>query len=214
MLNIPMLDNKDIDLPYILENIAEQVLYKQIISTLYFTGEGFDGGWAEDVLKKLSVGRRAFIGTGIYSKGASYAAKELSDGGKLDEYLLLDDDMIINSVWLLVYTDAKVKETMLVEAGTPWYEVNNTVEIIPDQESEINLVFRNVITKEMKRERFILNNLPQRPNRMTRLGVNVSFISKSLAKIKVKDLGFGEFYPSSNRIWEFNIAQDNDTLEF
>ena len=207
ILTYSMLEDKEIDHTYILENAANQALYKQIISTLYFTGEGFDGGWAENVLKRLSIGRRAFIGTGMYSKGACYAAKEMSEESE-NQYILIDEDMIINSVYLLVYGDGKMQEHMIAKAGTPWYEVNNTVEIIPDNIREINLYFHNIMTKETVRESFILSNLPDRPNRMTRLGLNISFISKDLAKIKIKDLGFGDLYPASNHIWEFNIAQN------
>ncbi|MDD3173256.1 MAG: DUF5716 family protein, partial [Herbinix sp.] len=59
---------------YIFENIANTALYKQIITTLYFTGSGFSGGWADEVIKSLCVGRRVFFGQNLFTKGACYAA--------------------------------------------------------------------------------------------------------------------------------------------
>ena len=62
--------------PYVFDNITNTALHNQIVSTLYFTGIGFDGGWADDVIKSLCGGRRIFYGQNLFTKGACYAAKE------------------------------------------------------------------------------------------------------------------------------------------
>ena len=47
----------------------------------------------------------------------------------------------------------------------------------------------------------MLPNLPKRPNRTTRLRLHVKGISAVKCHVKVKDLGFGEMYPASDKEW-------------
>ncbi|CRZ33465.1 hypothetical protein DFR55_11618 [Herbinix hemicellulosilytica] len=195
-LNYKMLKNKKVDLKYAFETIAHTAMYKQIISTLYITGRGFEGGWADDVIKSLCAGRRVFMGQSLYTKGACYAAKELSGDEKLGDIILLNNDMIVSSIWIKVYVDGHIKEVMLSDAAVPWYEVNSEIEVIPDEEADIEIIFRNILTKEIIRERIPLYNLPERPNRMTRLKISISCLDKSKVKIVITDLGFGDIYPA------------------
>ncbi|NLK27889.1 MAG: hypothetical protein GX306_06055 [Clostridiales bacterium] len=204
-LNYSMIDQRDLDLNYIFKNIADTVLYKQIITTLYFTGNGFEGEWAESAIKSLCTGRRAFLGQNLYTKGACYAAKELSGDRKLENYILLNEEMITSSVWIKVYSDARVMEVPLTQAAVPWYEVNETIEVIPEDEAEIEIILRNIMTRDIIRERLVPNHTPDRPKRMTRLGINLTCTSSTNAKITVTDLGFGDFYPETGRMWEFFI---------
>lgn len=204
-LNLPMLKQKNLDASYIFQNVANTVLYKQIISTLYFTGRGFTGGWADEAIKGLCTGRRIFIGQNLYTKGACYAAKELSCDRRLGDIILLNNEMLVSSVWIRVYTDAAVKEVLLADAAIPWYEVNKSIEVIPDEMTELEMVFRNIMTREIIRQRIPLGSFFGRPERMTRLEINLTCINRSRLKIRLKDMGFGEFYQESGRVWEHVI---------
>ncbi len=204
-LNIEMLKNKSNNPAYIFENLANTVLYKQIISTLYFTGSGFDGGWSEDVIKGLCVGRRAFMGQNLFTKGACYAAKELSGDKTLNDFILMNDDMISTSIGLRVYCDTKYQEIPLAGAGETWYEVYKSIEVIPEGDAELEIVLKNVMTRDAIREKIRLTQLPERPDRMTRLEINLTCKDKSTGIIMVTDLGFGEIYPETGCILEFSI---------
>ncbi len=205
-LNYPMLKQKGINPGYTFENIANTVLFKQIVSTIYFTGSGFEGGWAEEAIRGLCAGRRVFLGQNIYTKGACYAAKELSGDKKLGDIILLNNEMLVSSVWIKVFTDAVAKELLLTDAAVPWYEVDKEIEVIPMGEPELEIVIKNIMTREIIRERLRLNVLPAgRPDRMTRLGIKLTFLERTVARITVTDLGFGEFYPQTDKTWEFTI---------
>jgi hypothetical protein len=190
---------------YTFENIANTVLFKQIISTLYFTGNGFEGGWADDIIKSLCVGRRVFMGQNLFTKGACYAAKELSGDKKLNDIILMNDDMITSSILLRVYVDTKYQEVPLTGAGETWYEVNKSIEVIPDGEIELEVIIKKIMSGEIVREKVLLNQLPERPNRMTRLEINLTCKDKSAGIITIKDLGFGEIYPETEWMMEFMI---------
>ena len=55
---------------------------------------------------------------------------------------------------------------------------------------------------EKKRMGMLLTGLPKRPNKTTRLLLKLQYISRKECRITVKDLGFGEMFPSSGKKWE------------
>lgn len=203
ILTLDMLEHKNIDIGYVFRNTADNILYKQIISTLYFTGKGFKGNWAEESIQSLCKGRRAFIGHNLYTKGACYAAKELSGDRELSDYVLLNEEMITSSIGIRVYKDGKIKEVLISEAAVEWYVVDQNIEVILDEMAEINLILKNIMTKEVVREKLVLNQLPDRPNKMTRLDIHIACLNNSQLKVDIRDLGFGELYPPSEHVWEF-----------
>lgn len=203
ILNAAIFNDNNVDIKFTFENIANTVLHKQIISTLYFTGKGFEGNWAEDTIKSLCAGRRVFVGQGLYVKGACYAAKEFSGDGKLDNIILLNNDMIVNSVSIRAYVDGNIHEVLLTDAAVPWYEVRSQVEVILDDATDMEIIFRNIMTKEIIRERIPLNTVPERPNRMTRLKLSLSCVDRNRAHLAIWDLGFGDIYQASGKVAEY-----------
>lgn len=202
-LNKSILKKKNVDAAYTFETIANTVLYKQIVSTLYFTGRGFEGDWAEESMKSLCVGRRVFLGQNLFSKGACYAAKEQAGDEKLGNIILLNNEMIVSSIWIRAYVDGIIQDVLLSNAAVPWYEVNKEVEVIPFEVNDMEIIIRNIMTKEIIRERIPLHNLPDRPERMTRLNVNVMCQDKTKLKLTITDLGFGDIYPATGKVAEY-----------
>lgn len=200
-------------LAYMFGDLARKALHKQIVSTVYVTGKGFDGNWADLVLKELCVGRRVFKGQNLFTKGACYAAKELSGDRKLEEFLFLDGDMITGSFYIKGYYDAKFAEAILARAATPWYEIDEKLDLILDDTSQVTLYYKDLLRHETKEYSLNLEGLPNRPNKTTRVEVRLKFYSKASAVLTVKDKGFGNFFPSTNRIWEKEINLQEGNLE-
>ncbi len=205
MLHYSMLKDKENNVPYLFENITGTALYKQLVTTLYFTGKGFEGGWAEQTIKGLCNGRRAFMGQNLFVSGACYAAKEFAGDRTLGDFILLDDDMLAGSVGLKVYCDTRYQEIGLAEAGENWHEINKSIEVIPEGEPELELILKSMLGRETVREKIHLTKLPQRPNRMTRLEINFTCRDRSTGVITVNDLGFGGFYPETGKVMEFTV---------
>ncbi|MDF2905527.1 MAG: hypothetical protein K0R34_848 [Herbinix sp.] len=205
ILNDKTLSIQKDNLAYTFENIANTALYKKLVTTLYLSGTGFDGGWAEEVIRSLCVGRRVFLGQNLFTKGACYAAKELCGDRKLEEFILLNEEMIASTVAVRVYKDTKFQEVCLASAGETWYEVNKSIEVIQEGETELELILKNIMTREVIRERIRLTKLTDRPDRMTRLQIKVTCKDQSIAVVTVNDLGFGEFYPETGCILEAMI---------
>ncbi len=195
-------EGSEIDKGAVFENLVRSAVHRQMISTLYMTGSGFDGGWATKVFQKLCVGRRVFVGKNLYVSGACYAARELSGRGTAEEFVYLDDERIQVHITVNVYADAGIKEIYLVKAGTPWYQAEREFDLIPDGEEELTVKVTHVLRRETKEHIITLEGIHGRTERMTRIGVKVRFSDIKTCIITMKDKGFGEFKPSTNRIWE------------
>lgn len=189
------------NLGYIFENICKEVVHKQIISTIYLTGKGFLGDWLQPSLQELCVGRRLFVGQNLYCYGACYIARELGEG-KENEILYFTDDTISTSVLMPVYTDGEVKEITLVEAGVPWYEVEKSYSIILDEETEIPIIFKNLVSKEIANHMIALTGIDEWKPRTNKLELRLQCVNPHALVVTVKDVGFGTVTPSTNRVWE------------
>ncbi len=186
-------------------NIARNQLHKQMVTTVYITGEGFERPWAREALRRLCSGRRVFRGNNLFTRGACYAARELAGQGQMEEAIFLDEEMVSSTVSMKVYRDAQVQDIIIAKAGTPWREIDVSLDIIPDQEEEIQITTQNVLRRETKEHLLSLEAFAGRPNKMTRFTVRFRFADGDTCIVTLKDNGFGEFCPSSNRIWERSI---------
>ena len=93
----------------------------------------------------------------------------------------------------------------LIHAGVNWYECKAGCELILDDTKELVFVVSTMGQEGKKRISMGLPGLPVRPNKTTRLSLELQYISKDLCRITVKDLGFGEMYPSSGKVWKDSI---------
>ncbi|WP_310605167.1 DUF5716 family protein [Anaerosporobacter sp.] len=199
------LDDKE-SLSYIFENVAKSVLYKQLVTTLYMTGKGFEGSWADAVFKNLCTGRRVFKGQNLYTKGACYYARQLSGEGKTEDYIYITEEMVKSSISVALYKDAQLHDYTLVEAGTLWYEANCQIQLILDDIAEIVINVQDLYTKEVHKHEISLEGLEKRPSKMTRIEFRLACSDSNTCLVTVKDMGFGEFYPSTNQIFQQPIT--------
>ncbi len=190
----------------VLENVVYRGIHKQILSSLYMTGSGFQGEWSDELMRKLCVGRRLFQGDNLYVSGACYAARELSQKEGEKEYLILDDDCVMNQWMTTFYTDAKEQEVVIVQPGVPWYQVDEEIEVIPDGDTELDLKVCDIFTKEVRQFMIGMDPVIGKKDRHCRLKIRFRFKDANTCIVTVKDEGFGEFFPTSNRIWEKTIS--------
>ncbi|MCR4803612.1 MAG: hypothetical protein K5895_11535 [Lachnospiraceae bacterium] len=204
-------NNTDMEnVAYVFESITMNVLHKQIVSTVYVTGVGFEDNWCKDVLKKLCVGRRVFAGQNLYAKGACYAAREMIGEGRLKNYLYLGEEMLAVNIYTPMFTEAKNIEYPLVEAGTAWYNANKTISFIPDGEIEVELLFEYVVGNQVEHHFVTMDGL-WNMERKTRIEMSIEFSDTHTCIVRLHDRGFGEIYPSSNRVWEKIIPIQGNT---
>ena len=170
------------------------------------TGKGFEGTWADEVFKHLCAGRRVFKGQNLYTKGACYYARQLSGEGRSEDFIYLTEEMIASSVGVALYKDARLNEYTLVKAGTLWYEASCEVRLILDDMDEIIISVQDLYSKEVHKHEISLAALEKRPPKMTRIELRISFDDPNTCIVTVKDMGFGEYFPSTNQVIEQTIT--------
>lgn len=182
--------------------ISKSLLYNQDISTLYFVGEGFISDWSDSVLMELCLGKRGFRGPNIYTRGAAYSAKNFDTNEFSKKFLLLSEGVLEHSILLRAYKDGKIREVEIIQAGIPWEEAKGLATVIFDEEDEIQLIIKNALDMTTSERMINLEKMPKRANKMARYQLKFYFESLKTCVISIRDVGFGDFAPSTNRVWE------------
>lgn len=183
------------------ENVTSMMLKRQVISTVFFTGPGFESSWADEVMKNLCNGRRVFRGQNLFVKGAGYASKLFFEGGE-ENYLLVGEDNLKSSMAIRVIKDGGYDELPLVNIGDDYTKAKADIDVILDDTNEFDFVVHNVLKKDYVVANVTLDALDLRKDRSVRVNIKIRFADRNTCVITVRDLGFGEIYPTNHRIWE------------
>lgn len=152
----------------------------------------------------LCQGRRAFVGKNLYSKGACYAALCSEQQENWDYVYLGDNEMKVN-VSLKVRNMGKAEFYTLISAGDNWYETQGMCEVILAGTPEIDFWLQPPGSREAKVEKLKLLDLPERPDKATRLRITAKPVSDTKVWIQIRDLGFGELFKSSDKVWDYRM---------
>lgn len=194
----PLLGNKDTAFCDVLTG----VFGKRIISAVYLTGDGFDGEWMQESLRYLCSGRRVFLGKNLYAKGASYAASVLG-GIRPWDFVYMGENELKFNISLKVRDKGNLAFYSLISAGENWYDAKGECEILLSGTPEIDFWLQAADSREARIDTLELTDIPERPDKMTRLRITAKPLSDHKVKVVIRDLGFGEIYKSSDKTWEY-----------
>ncbi len=185
----------------------EQTLSRQeMYSSVQLTGDSFSQDWAKESVKLLCYQKRkVFYGNNLYARGACAAGKERKEDHNFKNYRFLSASLIQKDIGMEMQVMGSPAYVPLIEGGNNWYECKNSCELLLDQARELVFVVSTLGDPEKKRVSMTLPGLPSRPNKTTRLKLHLEYISPVSCRITVEDLGFGEMFPSSGKIWQETI---------
>lgn len=199
--NGKLLDQKDEQF----KNIAEQIMAGQVVSSVYLIGDGFDGDWMKTSLQYLCHTRKVFLGKNLYSKGACYAGF-IKDEKRDWPFVYIGDNELKLNLYLKVLIRNEMQFFTLITAGESWFDAVGECEVILDGTPEIEVWIQRPESREAHVELLELTDMVERERRTTRLRITAVPESDCKVKITIRDLGFGEIAPSSNRTWEHTIC--------
>ena len=176
------------------------------ISSVFLVGDDFEQEWLQNNLKLLKTGRRVFVGKNLYVKGACYHGIDLKENKQ--PYFYLGEEKLCCSIALKAVKDAQETFVTIVNGGNNWYESGNSIEVILLEEPALEFAIIPIHGKEKKTIVVHLNDLPERPKKATRLQIEIEFLSVTCAKLKIKDLGFGELFARSDMVYEGELQWD------
>ena len=190
-------DTYQMDLDF--SKIAEYEGKKAYISAVFLTGVGFSNKWMKKSTNVLCQGRRVFVGQNIYTKGACYRAV----GGEYkffyDEFFVETKENVLSDIGITL-DDEKDTFIPIITGGKQWYNTHGELSVILDDTDTITLIYRNHKTGDEKRETVRIHGLPKRPNKTTKVSLEVEFDSPHEGAVIVRDLGFGKMFPTTNKI--------------
>ena len=186
-------------------DILTEAFSGRFVSSVYLIGEGFDGGWMKKSLSAVCLGRRAFRGKNLFSKGACYAAA--AKAGKTDwPYLYMGDNEIKVNLGLKVENEGGAELLTLIAAGENWYEAYGECEVILSGSPSIDFWLQLPRSKEAEIQSIELTDLPKRKERATRLRITAKPKAADKIHVCIRDMGFGGFVKSSEKVWEYTFS--------
>ena len=93
----------------------------------------------------------------------------------------------------------------LQEAGKNWFDPTEEYYLIYDGKPEFEVWIRTRGQLNPKICTFVLDDLPQRPDKTIRLKVRALPKSGRDVALEISDDGFGELFESSGKEWNFQI---------
>lgn len=179
------------------------------MSAVYLTGVGFTELWANASQNALCDGRRVFVGQNIYTKGACYAAYIGSHVINPNKYIVNAEDMVHSDVGILSGDDSNTF-IPIAKGGREWYNMRGKLYVCLDDTNRVELLYKNHYNQEAVREIIEIHGLPSRPNKTTRLSLEVEMYSGNRGAVVIRDEGFGKLYPTTNKIYrkEFLLEKE------
>lgn len=197
------LDKNDKDKSFL--EIINESFKNQIISTVFLVGDTFAEGWMKQSVALLCKGRRVFMGNKLFTKGACYAAATRDKEAEWPFVYMGENEMKFN-LSLKVHDKGELSFYNLISAGSNWFESKGQCEVIISGSYEVDFWKQLPKSREAKIETLRLTDMPPRPDRATRIRITATPVSDDRIDIEIKDLGFGEIFMSSGKVWHYEMT--------
>jgi hypothetical protein len=181
---------------------ARKCMGNEIFSSIFITGDGFDETWADESKSFLCAKRRkVFTEDSVFARGACNAAREKSGVQRLSGLTYVSDSLVPFNIGMNMESGGKVSVYPLITGGAHWYNTVCDCEFLLGSEKKLTFQISGVETGGKFLKTMELSGLPDRPPRTTRLHLHIEFTGKNCCEATVTDLGFGEIFPSSGKVW-------------
>lgn len=197
------LDTNDKDKSF--SDIINESFKNRVISTVFLVGDTFAEGWMKQSVSLLCKGRRVFMGNNLFTKGACYAAATRDKEAEWPFVYMGENEMKFN-LSLKVHDKGELSFYNLISAGSSWFEAKGQCEVIISGSYEVDFWKQLPKSREAKIETLRLTDMPPRPDRATRIRITATPVSDDRIDIEIKDLGFGEIFMGSGKVWHYEMT--------
>lgn len=173
----------------------------ELISSVYLTGVEYSNTWLDNSLKFICRNRRVFIGQNLFAEGACF--KAITSEDERHDFLYLGEARMQVNVGLMAMEAGEERYISLIEAGGNWYDTSAGVDIILDDTRSVEFMIERISGDMKLKKSFELSGLPNRPPRTTRIRVTLKPLAVNSIKVSMEDMGFGELFRRSGKIWNF-----------
>ncbi|MFZ2130858.1 MAG: DUF5716 family protein, partial [Fusicatenibacter saccharivorans] len=189
-------------------HLMGEAMGNEIYSSVFLVSEEFDLAWADNSLRQLKKNqRRIFGGTNLFAQGACFSAREKVEERRLKGYLFLGNDLVRYNIGMEMTINGSPAYYALIAAGVNWYEAEKECELILDGTEELEFVVSSMESGKRNRYTMKLDGLPKRPPKTTRIRLRLEYDSPVTCQITAEDLGFGDMFPASHKIWHETMGE-------
>jgi len=182
----------------ILVSCAERLFKNKVFSTVFLTGDGFKNvEWAPDFMKFICGRRKVYADDELFSRGAGYRGADIVSDKPIFTFSAICDGRIDTSVYININKKDRVVTHPIISIGESWYDHDRSIVLIPYSMNTLDLSIVPMDERMRKTVHVPLSFLPDRPNRTTKIKVNIHFINSKIMLIDIKDIGFGDLYPAT-----------------
>lgn len=182
--------------------IAKEQLDGHIVDAVYLLGRGFSTDWSKNSINYLCQNRKVYQGNNLFSNGAAYAAMDRVEPEAIHkDYVYLGGDKIRSNLGMHVLRKGSEAYMALLDAGVNWYETGKDVELLLEGGNELTFIITPISGGKLKQQKISLEEYSVRTTKTNRIHMHIEPLSPVKVKITVTDMGFGEIFPSSGKIW-------------
>ena len=186
-------------------NVVREAFANHAISTVYFVGDGFDGDWLRESLRVMGTNKRGFLGKNLLTRGAAYGAWRYSSSGSWGFFFNCDYKMQ-GELDLRIESQGADGFIRLIEAGQNWFCQTPSFKLLYGGIPEIVLKISQIGVANSQLLHLELTDLPDRPESALRFRIQAIPKNGTEVTLRLSDDGFGEFFKSSGKIWEFPVT--------
>lgn len=198
-------EEKEIYDELFLKTITED-MEGEIVSAVYLIGEGFVGEWYRRSVRFLCTKRRVFLGNNLYSKGACLGFMDKMEETQLPHsYVYLGSDKLKANVGMELLRQGEVSYLAILDGGNSWYESRKEWDMILENENSFTIKITPLDGKNITQTQIVLHGLQKKKFPYCRIHTEVFMETPGRMKLKIWELGFGEFYASDKQYWEETI---------
>lgn len=189
-------------------NVVHQTVDGRVVSCAYLLGDGFTGEWCNDSLRELCRNRRSFRGNNLYSRGACYAMQDRLKGigNENKSIIFLGKDKLKANIGMDVIRGRENSYLALLDGGENWFDSKKKTEVILNEGNSFSVKITPLDGRNVRNVNIVLDGLNEHEPKSVRLKIEAVMESEDVLRINVTDLGFGEFFEGSNRLFTRTIS--------
>lgn len=179
---------------------AEKLMAKKNYSAVFLTGKGFEQIDSFPQFREFICRRRRVLAEqGLFARGASAAAMDRRREQTAFPYVFICESRLQVDVSMNIRRRNREERLLLASAGEFWEETRGRIEVIPWQQDYVDIDIQPVDRLRGKKTvRIPLKGFPERPDRCTRVSIDLSFPSAGRMRLCLSDEGLGEIFPRSD----------------
>lgn len=183
--------------------IAKRVCESDRLVSVYLIGEDFSDKWMNESKKYLCSNYRVFQGSNLYSKGACYGILDrLFDTPEGTKNIFLGSDKLTANIGMNILRQGEPKYFAILDAGTNWYDVNQTFDFYLEGGNTIDLKISSIIDGSTRMAKITLEEFS---GQLSRLRARFYMEKESLLVVEIEDFGLGAFRAASHKVWTEKI---------